>query len=122
MHIRTQSQTSSHNASLEKHKQVLLNKALKQVDDRVFFEIEVRKVSEEFQQRIRRHLSKAVLPCDAPDRDDTQCVVEYQKDILDHYLKTELENQPRIKYMQLQKHISERMRSILIDWIIEVHF
>ena len=41
---------------------------------------------------------------------------------MEHYLKTETMNQPKVKYMEGQQFITERMRSILIDWIIEVHF
>lgn len=39
-----------------------------------------------------------------------------------HFLHTESVNQPKVKYMEHQPYITERMRSILIDWIIEVHF
>lgn len=39
-----------------------------------------------------------------------------------HFLDSEVFNQPTVKYMQNQKHINERMRSILVDWIIEVHY
>lgn len=38
-----------------------------------------------------------------------------------HYLGTESFNQPKLSYMEHQPYITERMRSILIDWIIEVH-
>ena len=37
-------------------------------------------------------------------------------------MSTEVYNQPKFRYMQHQPYITERMRSILIDWIIEVHF
>jgi hypothetical protein len=63
-----------------------------------------------------------VLDCDIHKIKDPQHVVEYTGNILLHYLETEVMNQPRSKYMQKQPHINERMRSILIDWIIEVHF
>jgi len=49
-------------------------------------------------------------------------VAEFTSDIMRHYLSTEMFNQPKYKYMEQQTHITERMRSILIDWIIEVHF
>jgi hypothetical protein len=39
-----------------------------------------------------------------------------------HFINTEMNNQPKAKYMEMQPQITERMRSILIDWIIEVHF
>lgn len=39
-----------------------------------------------------------------------------------HFITTEMKNQPKNKYMENQPQITEKMRSILIDWIIEVHF
>ena len=39
-----------------------------------------------------------------------------------HFITTEMKNQPKNKYMEMQPQITEKMRSILIDWIIEVHF
>ena len=49
-------------------------------------------------------------------------MAEFTGDIMRHYLGTELQNQPKVKYMEHQPYISERMRSILVDWIIEVHY
>ena len=63
-----------------------------------------------------------MLDCDRPNINNPQFVGEYAKNILRHYLETETSNQPKVKYMEHQKHINERMRSILIDWIIEVHY
>jgi len=37
-------------------------------------------------------------------------------------LKAEHINRPIFGYMEQQEHISERMRAILVDWLIEVHF
>lgn len=48
-------------------------------------------------------------------------MAEFTKDIMKHYLGTESCNQPKLSYMEHQPYITERMRSILIDWIIEVH-
>jgi len=67
-------------------------------------------------------MDKEVLHCDAPHASDPQWVAEYTGSILRHFLETEIQNQPKVKYMDHQRHINERMRSILIDWIIEVHF
>ena len=41
---------------------------------------------------------------------------------MEHYLRTETNNQPKALYMEQQPQITDRMRGILIDWIIEVHF
>lgn len=37
-------------------------------------------------------------------------------------LNTEKENLPKIGYMTLQNDINEKMRAILVDWLIEVHY
>ena len=52
---------------------------------------------------------------------DLQYVKEYQEEIIEYLLS--LENGKRINpnYMQEQKDINEKMRIILIDWLIEVH-
>ena len=47
---------------------------------------------------------------------------EYEQEILEHMIKSESLHQPNKDYMKLQDSISEKMRAILIDWIIEVHF
>lgn len=31
-------------------------------------------------------------------------------------------NSAQFGYMEMQKEVSERMRAILVDWLIEVHF
>ena len=50
-----------------------------------------------------------------------QYVEEYQDEIIEYLLS--LENKKRINpnYMEEQKDINEKMRIILIDWLIEVH-
>ncbi len=37
-------------------------------------------------------------------------------------LKTEKNNIPRVGYMTSQNDINEKMRAILVDWLIEVHY
>jgi cyclin B len=37
-------------------------------------------------------------------------------------LKTESENSAKIGYMIKQNDINEKMRAILVDWLIEVHY
>lgn len=46
--------------------------------------------------------------------------VEYVEDIYKFYKLTEDENQPS-DYMDSQPEINERVRAILVDWLIEVH-
>ncbi len=49
-------------------------------------------------------------------------VVEYISDITEFIRDNETEKQPEYGYMKRQKDINEKMRAILIDWLIEVHY
>ena len=49
-------------------------------------------------------------------------VSEYADEILDHMHKTENDFLPKYGYMKSQPDINEKMRAILVDWLIEVHF
>ena len=68
------------------------------------------------------HLHQTVDECDKDNAKNPQYVAEFTTDIMKHFMATEMHNQPQHKYMENQPQITERMRSILIDWIIEVHF
>ncbi|XP_023156468.2 cyclin-B1-3 [Zea mays] len=59
---------------------------------------------------------------DAPDSCNELAVVEYVEDIYKFYKSTEGTCLPLSSYMSSQAEISERMRAILIDWIIEVQY
>jgi cyclin B len=50
-----------------------------------------------------------------------QLVKEYLTDINIHMRETELINYPKYGYMRSQQDINEKMRAILIDWIVDVH-
>ena len=50
-----------------------------------------------------------------------QNVLEYLNDIYEHCKETELTNYPRYGYMKSQRDINEKMRAILIDWLVDVH-
>lgn len=58
---------------------------------------------------------------DATDRGNPQCVAEYAESINQWARETESLHMPPANYMDLQKNINEKMRSILVDWLIEVH-
>lgn len=58
---------------------------------------------------------------DKTDAEDPQCVVEYISDIYAHYRNEETKYQPQPGYMELQHDINEKMRAILVDWLVEVH-
>lgn len=49
-------------------------------------------------------------------------MAEYARDVCSHMLKTETQNSAKIGYMQKQTDINEKMRAILVDWLIEVHY
>jgi hypothetical protein len=61
---------------------------------------------------------------DATDQDDPLSVTDYVRDIYDHYRKRE--EVTTVLTTQLathqQPHITERMRAILVDWLLEVHY
>lgn len=74
-----------------------------------------------FRNKMERVLTTNVDARDRYDIDDPLCCVEYVNDICDHMLKTEALYLPTFGYMKIQPDINDRMRSILVDWLIEVH-
>lgn len=60
---------------------------------------------------------------DACDRDDPQSVSQYVKEIYEYYRVREEETRVRTPLtIATQPNITERMRAILVDWILEVHY
>ncbi|XP_057983415.1 G2/mitotic-specific cyclin S13-7-like [Malania oleifera] len=57
---------------------------------------------------------------DAGDVDNELAAVEYVEDIYKFYKTVENESQVH-DYMDSQPEINERMRAILVDWLVEVH-
>lgn len=49
-------------------------------------------------------------------------VGEYADHVVDHMFNTETTYLPSYGYMKSQLDVNEKMRAILIDWLIEVHF
>ncbi|XP_031619433.1 cyclin-A1-like [Contarinia nasturtii] len=47
-------------------------------------------------------------------------VEEYRDDILDYLREAEMRNRPKPLYMRKQQDISHSMRTILVDWLVEV--
>mmetsp|Transcript_22525 Transcript_22525/g.66714 ORF Transcript_22525/g.66714 Transcript_22525/m.66714 type:complete len:384 (-) Transcript_22525:236-1387(-) len=58
---------------------------------------------------------------DERDSDDPLCATDYVQDMYEHFRSKELGTSVRPIYMENQSHINERMRSILVDWLVEVH-
>ncbi|RDX86779.1 hypothetical protein CR513_31850, partial [Mucuna pruriens] len=67
-------------------------------------------------------VEEPVLDIDACDRNDPLAVVEYIDDIYGFYKSIENSSCVSPNYMTSQFDINERMRAILIDWLIEVHY
>ncbi|PSS01726.1 G2/mitotic-specific cyclin S13-6 like [Actinidia chinensis var. chinensis] len=62
-----------------------------------------------------------IVDIDAADIDNELAVVEYVEDIYKFYKL--VENESRVHdYMDSQTEINERMRSILVDWLVDVHY
>ncbi|ESW34046.1 hypothetical protein PHAVU_001G119700 [Phaseolus vulgaris] len=61
-----------------------------------------------------------IIDIDASDVDNELAAVEYIDDIYKFYKLVEHESRPR-DYIDSQPEINERMRAILIDWLIDVH-
>lgn len=57
---------------------------------------------------------------DARDKEDPLCATEYVLDMYEYYREREIITSVRPTYMEAQPHINQRMRAILVDWLIEV--
>ncbi|KAL3340715.1 hypothetical protein AABB24_029047 [Solanum stoloniferum] len=64
----------------------------------------------------------SIVDIDSPDKKNSLAVVEYINDIYAYYKKAEIVSCVPPNYMEQQFDINERMRGILIDWLIEVHY
>lgn len=58
----------------------------------------------------------------SPSPEDPQKVAEYQSEIFECLRQADNEYLCEPNYMSVQEDINDRMRSILIDWLIEVYF
>jgi len=58
---------------------------------------------------------------DARDASNPQAVTDYVEEMYAHFREKELELSVNPTYMTRQAHINEKMRAILIDWLVEVH-
>ena len=58
---------------------------------------------------------------DDRDQNDPLCVTSYVNDMYNHFRIKETITSVRPVYMESQPHINQKMRSILVDWLIEVH-
>lgn len=58
---------------------------------------------------------------DEEDMDDPLMVSEYVNDIFPYLRELELKSLPDSQYLFKQKHLKPKMRSILVDWLVEMH-
>jgi cyclin B len=59
---------------------------------------------------------------DQPDVANTQSVAEYAADIFSYLRERETAIRLKDDYMQSQQDVTEKMRMILVDWLVEVHW
>jgi cyclin B len=67
-----------------------------------------------------RQANKDIADIDSVDKKNPQAVAQYACDIYNHFKEAERIYHPQ-DYMSSQTDINEKMRSILMDWLIEVH-
>ncbi|KAF7810731.1 G2/mitotic-specific cyclin-2-like [Senna tora] len=67
-------------------------------------------------------VEEPVMDIDTCDTKNPLAVVEYVDDIYEFYKKIENSSCVSPDYMTAQFDINEKMRAILIDWLIEVHY
>lgn len=58
---------------------------------------------------------------DAEDLDDPLMVLEYVLDIFAHLYQLEQQRLPDPHYLARQTHVKPKMRSIVVDWLVEMH-
>ncbi|GAV60129.1 Cyclin_N domain-containing protein/Cyclin_C domain-containing protein [Cephalotus follicularis] len=67
-------------------------------------------------------VEKPIMDIDSSDLKDPLAVFEYVNDIYAYYKETESSGCVSPTYMDNQFDINEKMRGILVDWLIEVHY
>mmetsp|Transcript_38275 Transcript_38275/g.50440 ORF Transcript_38275/g.50440 Transcript_38275/m.50440 type:complete len:403 (+) Transcript_38275:329-1537(+) len=80
----------------------------------------VTKTSQTNSTQGRARSSRLPDDIDARDANEPLAVIEYVTDMYG-YFKDREQNSINPAYMSNQPHINERMRAILIDWLVEVH-
>ncbi|XP_057770441.1 G2/mitotic-specific cyclin S13-7-like [Salvia miltiorrhiza] len=68
-----------------------------------------------------RSKAATIVDIDAQDLGNDLAVVEYVEEIYNFYKSVENEGRAH-DYMDSQPELNERMRAILIDWLIQVHY
>ncbi|KAL1540597.1 Cyclin-B2-3 [Salvia divinorum] len=84
--------------------------------DRMDVEVEMEDIDGEDEDE------EPVIDIDSFDKSNPLAVTEYIDDLYTYYKKMESSSCVPSNYMARQSDINERMRGILIDWLIEVHY
>ena len=69
----------------------------------------------------RLYMDRPVDDIDSRDNDNPLLVTDYVNDMYENFGEVEREFAVKPNYMTHQEFINEKMRSILVDWLIEVH-
>lgn len=78
-------------------------------------------VSSSAPSRPIRTATRTPTDIDQRDADEPLAVTEYVEDLYEFLREREIATQVDRRYMDNQPHVNERMRAILIDWLVEVH-
>ncbi|WOL16781.1 G2/mitotic-specific cyclin-2-like isoform X2 [Canna indica] len=84
-------------------------------------EMEVIESSDAKEVEMEDIVMETIPDIDICDREDPLAVVDYVEDLYSFYRKTEVTSCVSPDYMSNQFDINEKMRAVLIDWLIEVH-
>jgi len=87
---------------------------------------EIQKVEQELPLKLESctvadYKVKDVKDIDKDDHDNLNLCAEYVKDIYNYLRKQEKKLMPSSDYLTWHNEITEKMRTILIDWLIQVH-
>jgi len=91
------------------------------LDDTIKFQSIISKIDDECDNEFDDDDEETKRKIAAHERENVlmNCM-EYKDDILKYMRKLELDNRPKGSYMKKQLDITASMRSILIDWLVEV--
>lgn len=73
------------------------------------------------EQSVQVVLPSGVIDIDVNDRSNVQLASDYIHEIVEHFRRMETAYVAPHNYMSSQTDINERMRSILMDWLVDVH-
>lgn len=85
---------------------------------------DMKKQSEQVQKKrdLSVHLESELEDWDRRNIHNTQECAIYAREISEWLREKEAEHRPKHGYMDSQTDINEKMRRILFDWLIEVHY